>query len=289
MNAYQQIQNAVDLIEHHLQQELGIREIAAAAGYSSFHFQRMFQAISGFSVQEYIRKRRLTEAGRLLLDSEEGILPIALNAGYQSQEAFTRAFESYTGTTPGKFRQNSAAFSGLEPISFIGLEHRTPSDSGVSRPDIVRLERRIVIGYEYPTHLNDGQHYREIPGFYDDFGRNGRFSLIPGRLAPDMAYGVACGFKDDGGFSFVVGELCDESAVPPGDGYVKIELPAGTYAEFKAFGHADLVERTRNFIYSCWLPGSNYTRGDGPDFEITDVMHSVYPDRMRIRIFIPLL
>ncbi|WP_368031681.1 AraC family transcriptional regulator, partial [Bacillus licheniformis] len=59
MNDYERIQNAVQFIEEHLQNDLNISDIAAKSGFSPFHFQRLFQAISGFSVYQYIRNRRL--------------------------------------------------------------------------------------------------------------------------------------------------------------------------------------------------------------------------------------
>ena len=95
MDHYSQIQRAIGYLEEHLQDEFNMREAAAAAGFSAFHFQRLFQAITGFTVLEYVR--RLTEAARQLLDSAEGILHVALKWGYHSQEAFTRAFTAHWG------------------------------------------------------------------------------------------------------------------------------------------------------------------------------------------------
>lgn len=288
LDYYRQIQQAADLIEEHLNRELGIRDIAAAAGFSPFHFQRLFQAISGFTVKEYIRKRRLSEAARLLAETDDSILDIALASGYESQEAFTRAFEGYTGLAPGKFRKDKSPLTALRPIRFLDLPNRVQPDLDIGRPNIVTLERRIIIGREYPTTLEEGRHYREIPGFYGEFGSQQRFRDIPCRLEPDMAYGVSTHFRDDGGFGFIVGERTESSALPPDSRYIKTELPAGKYAEFKAYGPGDHVQKIREFIYGTWLPASNYSRTDGPDFEVTDVLRSQYPVRMKIKIFIPL-
>ncbi|WP_025688429.1 AraC family transcriptional regulator [Paenibacillus zanthoxyli] len=288
MQYYQQIQKAVDYIERNLQKEIGMRDIASSASFSPFHFQRLFLAISGFTVQEYIRKRRLTEAARLLLDSDEGILKVALSYQYHSQEAFTRAFESYAGMTPGKYRKLNPAFAGQPPISFLDAPARKEQEFEMSKPEIVCLNRIRIIGCEYQTNLNESRHYRDIPGFYDEFGRNGRYLHIPHRLAPDMAYGVSCRFQDDGGFSFIVGEEAGENAEAPDGQYVKYDLPEGKYAEFKAYGPAGNIQMIRDFIYGIWLPHSNYERGEGPDFEVTDVRNSTFPDDMRIKIFIPL-
>ncbi|BCG59043.1 AraC family transcriptional regulator [Paenibacillus sp. URB8-2] len=289
MQYYLQIQKAVDYIERHLQQEIGIQEIASSASFSPFHFQRLFLAISGFTVQEYIRKRRLTEASKLLLDSDEGILPIAVAFQYHSQEAFTRAFESYAGMTPGKFRKENAVLTGQPPISFLDYQTKGIEEFEMGKPAIVQLNRTRIIGCEYKTHLDEGRHYRDIPGFYDEFGRNGRYQHIPHRLAPDMAYGVSCRFQDDGGFSFIVGEEAGEFAEVPDSQYVKFELPEGKYAQFKAYGPAEHIQKKRDFIYGVWLPESNYDRREGPDYEVTDVRKSTFPEDMRIKIYIPLV
>lgn len=105
MDDYERIQNAVHFIEEHLQNDLNITDIAAKSCFSPFHFQRLFQAISGFSVYQYIRNRRLSEAALLLEKTDRSILDIAIDFGYGSQEAFGRAFSQYFGITPAKYRK----------------------------------------------------------------------------------------------------------------------------------------------------------------------------------------
>lgn len=108
MDHYTRIQLAIEYLEQHLQDDFNIRETSAAASFSAFHFQRLFQAITGFTVLEYVRRRRLTEAAGMLRGTSEGILDIAMSFGYQSQEAFTRAFSAYFGMTPAKLRKLEA-------------------------------------------------------------------------------------------------------------------------------------------------------------------------------------
>jgi AraC-like DNA-binding protein len=96
---------AIDYIEANLTQEIGLSEIAAAAGYSPYHLSRVFRAMTGETPGGYIRKRRLTEAARQLLTSDRRILDIALDHQYSSQAAFTRAFHLALGTSPGAYRR----------------------------------------------------------------------------------------------------------------------------------------------------------------------------------------
>lgn len=291
MNYYKSIQNAIVFIEKHLQEELRITEIAAAACFSAFHFQRLFQAISGFTVQEYIRKRRLSESVRLLDTTDMNVLEIAIASRYSSQEAFTRAFESYFGVTPGKYRKRGQGDAGLRlqtPINFIDYETAAKGEIDMKKPAIIQLNALKIIGYEYKTSLTNKRHYNEIPGFHQDFGQHERFMRIPDKLAPGISYGISCNFHDNGDFSFVIGEEVRQFAQQLESGFVNIELPAGQYAEFEANGPVGLVQEVRDFIYGTWLPNSNYERKEGPDFEVTDVLNSTFPNDLRIKIYIPL-
>lgn len=290
MNDYRRIQAAIEYIEGHLQEELHIADIAAQAWYSPFHFQRMFRAISGFTVHEYIRKRRLSEAALMLRSTGQSILEVAIASQYQSQEGFTRAFESFFGMSPGKYRKSDMACPRQEKMNFIDDPSSRKGNEALMKPTIADLQTKEIVGYAYRTSLNDDRHYEEIPGFYREFGECERYAHIPSPAAPNMAYGISCDFQDNGEFMFVVGEEVqpgiDAGQLEPG--YVHMQLPAGTYAEFKAYGPPHTVQEIRDYIYGTWLPQSNYDRREGPDFEITDVMKSSYPDEMRIKIYIPI-
>lgn len=94
-------------IETHLSQELSLETIAQAAGVSKFHLSRAFASTMGGSLAAYIRARRLGEAARRLLDGAPDILAVALDAGYGSHEAFTRAFRLKFGVTPEQARSQN--------------------------------------------------------------------------------------------------------------------------------------------------------------------------------------
>ena len=179
MNDYERIQNAVQFIEEHLQNDLNITDIAAKSCFSPFHFQRLFQAISGFSVYQYIRNRRLSEAALLLEKTDRSILDIAINFGYGSQEAFSRAFSQYFGITPAKYRKAKVKLDFQSKINFLEYKERMTGDMNIPKPHITHLNDIHMIGYEYRTNLNDEKYFEDIPKFYNDFGRNGYFMQIP--------------------------------------------------------------------------------------------------------------
>ena len=288
MNYYHRIQNSIEFIELNLDQNIDIVDIASKAYFSAFHFQRIFQAISGFSVQSYIRKRRMTEAAILLKKTDKTILDIALAFQYGSQEAFTRAFEGCFGISPYKYRKlQESNINIINRINFLDYEKKIQGDLVINKPEIINLSRIYIVGYEYKTNLIDEQYLSEIPRFHDDFGKNEYYMKIPERIAPAFSQGISCNFQDDGKFSFIVGEAVNCPSDGLECGLVNLEIPEGKYAVFNVEGSVEIAQNNWRYIYKTWLPNSNYERSEGPDFEVTDVCNSIYPDKMKMKIYIP--
>ncbi|MBU5442197.1 helix-turn-helix transcriptional regulator [Paenibacillus sp. MSJ-34] len=109
MNVQAIIRRSIDYIEHHLEEPIDPEQVASYAGFSMYHFHRLFSKEVGTSVADYIRTRRLCHAAQLLLYSEEPIIEIALQYGFESQEAFTRAFKKMYGLPPGQYRKTIAS------------------------------------------------------------------------------------------------------------------------------------------------------------------------------------
>lgn len=158
----------------------------------------------------------------------------------------------------------------------------------MQKPTIVQLPKKRITGYEYKTTLQDEQYYQEIPGFYLDFGQRQYYAQLSHKAAPNMAYGISTNFQDNGQFSFVVGEEVHTFEEYLASGFINLEIPAGQYAVFTLNGTAEGIQNTRRYIYGVWLPNSNYERDTYSDFEITDVMQSIYPHAMKMNIYIPI-
>lgn len=99
------ISKVIDYIEEHLEEELNLKKIAQAAGYSKFHLHRMFAAKAGCTIHQYIQKRRLTEAAKQLIYTNESIISVALSAGYETQQSFTSAFKKMYLVSPQVYRK----------------------------------------------------------------------------------------------------------------------------------------------------------------------------------------
>ncbi len=106
MNYYERIQKSIDYIEGSLKSNIDIEKAAQEAFMSCSNYYRMFFALTGYAVKEYIRQRRISCAAKEIQESEDSILDIALNYGFESNEAFTRAFKRITGFPPSAFRKN---------------------------------------------------------------------------------------------------------------------------------------------------------------------------------------
>ncbi len=101
----ERIAAAVGCIEARLGEPLDLATAAQEARYSKYHFHRLFAAAAGITPHSYIRRRRLTEAARRLVFSQEPVVEIALAAGYQSQQAFASVFRAMYKRTPGEYRK----------------------------------------------------------------------------------------------------------------------------------------------------------------------------------------
>jgi AraC-like DNA-binding protein len=117
------ISQTIKYIEQHLDEDLNLNDIAKFTGYSKFHLNRIFSENVGCTLYKYITKRRLTEAARLLVHSDIPIAQIALEANYESQQAFTLAFRRLYLKTPQSYRDNRV-FVPIQMEHGIGLKEQ---------------------------------------------------------------------------------------------------------------------------------------------------------------------
>lgn len=99
------IQESIAYIETHLPEELSLESMAKFAGFSKYHYHRIFQQEVGVSVSEYIRFRRIANSSNMLLLTDERIIDIAIYYHFESQESFTRSFKKYYQLPPGQYRK----------------------------------------------------------------------------------------------------------------------------------------------------------------------------------------
>lgn len=264
------VQKLVDRIEENLPDEINIVGLADSFHVSPWHFQRTFKALAGDTLGGYIRGRRLTEAARLLTKTDLGIIDIALRVGFNSHEAFSRAFKLHFGLTPKDFRKNRPIIILNEkPLLSMDLVRHLEEELD-HEPVIATTPEQIVIGMDTsipsPFITNDAYCEKLWPSWMTLLKRQDE---IADRQQP-MFYGITASpsgnFTEDT-LSFIAGiPVASAHNIP--DGMVAHTLPKQLVAMFKiaSIDHETAL-RTINYIYGYWLPNSIYTRGSGSDYE----------------------
>ena len=260
---YKWVHEAILHIEANLSEEIDLPEVAEQAGYSVFHFGRIFQGVTGETVMDYVRKRRLTEAAKALVQTNRRILDIALDWQYDSHEAFTRAFKRAYGVTPGIFRRRRVFVPLRMPLSLADIQPLgTKGEPMETR--IINLPAMRVIGMAY-VGKNENE---EIHSLWDVFIP--RIREVQGRIHPGVTLGVCGDARDDGSFRYVAGCEVDADAPVP-DGMTTFNVPAATYVLVTQRGvlsdEQHGLRAAVNYVYREWLPQSGYQRAATPDLE----------------------
>lgn len=279
------VQNAIDYIEAHLTDDITIGQVAEAASFSLFHFHRIFLAMVGESITEYIRKRRLTEACLALKETDKRIIDIAFDYQYQSQEAFTRAFTRLYGLTPGKYRKDKVMPTGFLYRKKLTEEALLHLQRGITmEPKFLTKGEFKIIGMEYVGNNKNGEigqmWHRFIP----------RMGEITNRTNSDVSYGVCFpveNMKEDSEFSYVAGLEVDNFDQIP-EGMVARTVPAGKYAVFIHKGSLDNLRSTYEYIYGSWLPKSGQEVAFQPDFEFYSERFIPDSEDCELDIYVPL-
>jgi AraC family transcriptional regulator len=251
------VQKAVWFVESHFASDISLDDVAAIAGLSRHHMVRAFAAATGRSVMRYVRARRLSAAARALADGAPDILAVALDAGYGSHEAFTRAFRDQFGITPEALR----ARRHLDDIDLV---------------EPIRMDETLIADLEPPRFVDGkplliagvGERYNDesvaaIPALWQRFHQ--QRDAIP-RQVGRAAYGVCYNCDDHGNLDYLAGvEVADFSDLP--SEFARLRIPARRYAVFSHREHVSTVRRTWKTIVTVWLPQSGYEMADAPDFE----------------------
>lgn len=244
-------------IESHFSEDISLEDVAAMADVSRFHMSRAFALATGRSVMRHVRGRRLTEAARALSSGAPNILSIALDAGYSSHEAFTRAFRDQFGVTPEAVRQRGD-LDNLELVEPVKM-----SESGTVFLEEPRRETGAALLIAGLRVRYSDQAIAGIPMQWQRFAPF--IDHIPGRIGGE-AYGVCCDFDESGQFDYICGVAVASLAdLPPELSGVRI--PPQRYLVFRHSGHVSGIHATWQAIMNRWLPGSGLRMVNAPNFE----------------------
>lgn len=235
------IQEAIRYIEDNLTEELDINDISAKAYVSSFHFQRIFSALCGFTVGEYIRNRRLTLAGEELSHSSERVIDIAVKYGYDSQDSFSRAFTKFHGISPSAAKEKGAQLKSFAPLKIkLTLEGGTMME--------YRIEEKAAFTIMGKSRrFNTETSYGEIPKFWAEHYKTGGGEIIKGMFG-------ACMDSDGKNFDYLIADMYFPWNKVPDDCVTRV-IPAGTWAVFPYKGKCpEALQSVNTKIWNEWLP-----------------------------------
>ncbi|MEO8484513.1 MAG: AraC family transcriptional regulator [Acidobacteriota bacterium] len=269
---------ALWFIESHLGDDLPLDRIADAVGVSPFHLCRAFPVTTARSVAAYVRARRLSEAARALAAGAPDILTVALDAGYGSHEAFTRAFRQQFETTPEDVRTQATThhLPLQEP-----LRMNPTTSHAIARPSIRTREAFLVFGLS--------QHYQAggnagIPSQWNRFGPH--IGHITNEV-PGVSYGVVHNVDATNNFDYLCGVEVTEFPAEPSE-FARLRVPAGTYAVFEHGDHISSIQATFTAIWERGLKEAGVKAADAPMFERYDDRFDARTGLGGLEIWVPI-
>lgn len=254
MDWIRDLNTAIKYIEENLTNEISAEEAAKEIHLSSFHFQRMFSLLTGVTLGEYIRNRRLSLAGSELQSQNVKVIDVAMKYGYDAPESFTKAFTRFHGVTPNKARAEGVVLKSFSPLVIkVTLEGGNIMDYRIeTKPafDVLAMTRAF----------DENEPKDEIHLFWKEFFQKGYDSVVCGW------FGI-CHEAKGGRFKYSIADPYQEGAPIP-DGFEKFAIPEATWAMFTCIGPMpQTMHKMWHQIYTQWLPSSDYEIVPGYDVE----------------------
>ncbi|MFC6334801.1 helix-turn-helix domain-containing protein [Paenibacillus septentrionalis] len=262
MNVLQHLNEALDYIEQHLDTEIDELEVARRACCSVYHFKRVFSFLSGISLQDYIRRRRLTLAALELQDRTAKVIDISLKYGYQSPDAFTRAFQAMHGITPTEMRTCSGSLKAYPPMTFrLSIGGSEPMKFRIVQKDafqVVGIKNKVTAiemgehpGVEEVWLKTTKETYNELKSLND--------AEPFGMLHVDVGEGVRQSRDYDYYMSVATTKPCPSHLSA-------LTIPGQTWAVFQI--KIPWSKEKWHRIYGEWFPSSGYEQIEGPTFQV---------------------
>jgi AraC family transcriptional regulator len=263
-----ELNQVMDYIDEHLTDDMSLEIISEYAGVSDYHFRKIFFYLSGMTLNEYIKNRKLSESNKDLLNGEK-VTDVAFKYGYQSMDGFTRAFKKWSGFLPSDVYKAGVSKS-FPKLSFIitvkggismefrieekpafnlvGVSKRVPMQFEGVNNEIVNLAMSITKEQREEMHSLQNMEPREIV---------------------NASYDADADFlREEGELTHLIGVLTTENKVSEHLDIVKVE--ACTWAIFPNEGpFPSTLQETMAKVYSEWLPSSDYEVINVPTFSFT--------------------
>ena len=258
------IRTAIDYMENHLEDDISAQDVADQVYLSPYFLQRGFVLLTGYGIGEYIRNRRLYQAGLDLRETEDKVIDVALRYGYETPESFAKAFSRFHGATPSQVRSGAAMQTFLPLTINLSIQGGNQMDY-----KIAPMFPFKVIGFQKVFDMDNS--YAEIPKFWDEICAKYAYNVYAGNAPANPyeqalvdncigEYGVCIDDIGGGKFRYLIAGKYTGGDVP--EGMVVYEFPRGDWAVFNCIGpNPETLQRVNTQIFREWLPGN-------PDYEL---------------------
>jgi AraC family transcriptional regulator len=291
-NDYQErILRVLRHVQAHLDESLDLEALARVACFSSFHFHRVFAAMTGETMADHVRRLRLERAALELRSGAKPVIHVALDAGYEAHEGFTRAFKAAYGVSPAGFRRATGPVARLAAPSGVHFRPGVPLTTFHPNP-IPTINMKVITKKIKPMRVA----YLRHVGPYEETKQTW-FDLVA-RLAVEQQVRKGSGFigigHDDPSVT-PAAELRYDACITVDEAYVpkkpvKLQtIVGGDYAVAKDCPVGEIKDAFQ-YLFGQWLAGSSRELRPAPSFiKILDAQDTVAPAIRRVDIYVPLL
>ena len=269
MNWIQGIQRAIDYVEENITEEIDMEEVAKRAYSSSFHFQRVFGILCGFSLGDYIRMRRLSLAGEELSRGNGKIIDIAMKYGYDTPESFSRAFTRFHGIAPSEAKR-SGKVKIFTPLSVkLTLTGGSKMDYRIEKRDAFQVVcKRKRVGKPMSANATP-----DITAMWQEYGADGTMgrliACIPDNPVMKGLLGICFSSELDGKqFPYGIGVEYDGRKID--EDLEVVTIPANTYAVFTSKGKMPdaFIETYHRIVTELFPQSTQYEYAENVEFEV---------------------
>lgn len=288
------LRRSVEYMESHMLENIDVSDVAKEVHISPFYLSKGFKIMTGYSISEYMRYRRLYLAALDVLTGREKVIDIAYKYGYDTPESFTKAFNRFHGISPSQVKKDTGKIRTFLPLKIsISIQGGNEMDYIVEKMSNFQV---IGLAREFPFESS----YEDLPKYWDEF-KEKYGSVVFGEREPKTEfekalceyhigeYGVCIDDLGEGKkekFRYLIAGAYHGGSVP--DGMSLYSFPDMEWAKFKCCGKMPVALQTVNTkIYKEWLPGNpDYEIAIGADIEWYDKGDMDAPD-YRSEIWIP--
>lgn len=266
---HERMNRAIDYIENNLTDNINMDFASEIVGQTTTSFLRTFSIVTDMSIYEYIRRRRMTMAAFDMQNSQDKVIDIAIKYGYESPEAFTRAFKDIHKISPLKARKDGTPLVTFPRITFlITIKGDVAMNYKVEKKGAFKVYGiEKVFSYEENNDVT-------VPQFWTDCINNGDLNrLVESTGDSKCSVNAVCSYRNTGKNTFPYMLYVNKTDKSNTNGFTEIEIPAATWVIFKTVRHNQddtpkFIQSLIKRVYTDWLPSAPYEKIDGYELEV---------------------